>query len=144
MTPWITTKDPSGNIWWITSTVEDSLGVIPVRYGDGLMDRIREIAPEGVDAALDAAGDEALMASIQLVPDHRRIRTMLADDLAAKLGIPALEGVRTTDRLQELVDLYNEGLITIHLRKTFPLESAGEAHRLVETRHGRGKVILTL
>jgi NADPH:quinone reductase-like Zn-dependent oxidoreductase len=30
------------------------------------------------------------------------------------------------------------------IRQTFPLERADEAHRLIETRHGRGKIVLTL
>ena len=51
-----------------------------------------------------------------------------------------LSGTRTA-RLQELVDLYMEGFIRIHIREVFPHE-AQEAHRLVETGHGRGKVIL--
>nr|WP_237773265.1 zinc-binding dehydrogenase [Streptomyces luteocolor] len=32
----------------------------------------------------------------------------------------------------------------MHLRATFPLERAADAHRLIATRHGRGKVVLTV
>lgn len=121
-----------------------SLGVIPVHYGEGLVERVRAIAPQGVDAALDAAGAESLRASVELVPDKKRIRTMVASETADELGVPALEGTRSAARLQELTDLYEEGAIRIHLRQTFPLALAEEAHRLVETGHGRGKVVLTL
>ncbi|ANY75953.1 alcohol dehydrogenase [Paenibacillus ihbetae] len=120
------------------------LGVIPVHYGEGLVERVRAIAPQGVDAALDAAGAEALRASVELVPDRKRIRTLVAGELAGELGIPALEGTRTADRLQELTDLYEEGAVRILIRQSYPLAMAQEAHRLVETGHGRGKVVLTL
>jgi NADPH:quinone reductase-like Zn-dependent oxidoreductase len=49
-----------------------SLGAIPVTYGDGLVDQVRALAPDGVDAALDAAGADALRASLELVKDKQR------------------------------------------------------------------------
>lgn len=119
-----------------------SIGVIPVAYGAGLVERVRRIAPQGIDAAVDAAGHEALRASAQLVHNKERIRTMVSDEAAVELGIPLLSGTRTAARLQELVDLYMEGFIRIHIREVYPLHEAPEAHRLVETGHGRGKVIL--
>lgn len=119
-----------------------SIGVIPVAYGAGLVERVRRIAPQGIDAAVDAAGHEALRASAQLVHNKERIRTMVSDETAVELGIPLLSGTRTAARLQELVDLYMEGFIRIHIREVYPLHEAPEAHRLVETGHGRGKVIL--
>lgn len=67
---------------------------------------------------------------------------MVSDETAVELGIPLLSGTRTAARLQELVDLYMEGFIRIHIREVYPLHEAPEAHRLVETGHGRGKVIL--
>ncbi len=118
------------------------LGAIPVRYGDGLVDRVRAIAPDGVDAALDAAGPEALRASVELVPDKERIRTMVAVDLAQKLQIPALFGTRTVARLAELVDLYARGKLTIHIRKAYRFDEASDAHQAVESGHGQGKVVL--
>ncbi|WP_194543236.1 NADP-dependent oxidoreductase [Paenibacillus sp. JZ16] len=119
-----------------------SIGVIPVAYGAGLVERVRRIAPQGIDAAVDAAGPEALRASAQLVHNKERIRTMVSDETAVELGIPVLSGTRTAARLQELVDLYMESYIRIHIREVFPLHEAPEAHRIVETGHGRGKVIL--
>lgn len=54
-----------------------SLGAIPVAYGEGLVDRVRAKAPQGVDAALDAhGGDEAIQASVELVADRDRIGTL--------------------------------------------------------------------
>ncbi|RZU51643.1 NADPH:quinone reductase-like Zn-dependent oxidoreductase [Krasilnikovia cinnamomea] len=121
------------------------LGAVPVTYGEGLVERVRAVAPDGVDAALDAAGPEALYASAELVEDRNRIRTMVSDEAAEELGIPALGPARSRDRLVELTGLYEQGKLDgLHLRATYPLERAGDAHRLIETGHGRGKIVLTL
>ncbi|HZG17929.1 MAG TPA: NADP-dependent oxidoreductase [Candidatus Bathyarchaeia archaeon] len=121
-----------------------SLGAVPVSYGEGLAERLRLVAPEGVDAVLDAAGPEALLASIELVKDKSRIRTMVSFEMADQLGIPQISGTRSSERLAELVDLYNKGMVDIHIRRKFPLHQAADAHREVERGHGRGKVILTI
>jgi NADPH:quinone reductase-like Zn-dependent oxidoreductase len=121
-----------------------SLGAIPVSYGDGLVERVRAIAPGGVDAALDAAGPEALQASVKLVKDKERIRTMVSFELAKELGIRPLSGTRSFARLAELVDLYDQGKLHIHIRKVFPLPEAAGAHQEVESGHGRGKVVLAV
>lgn len=119
-----------------------SIGVRPVQYGDGLVDRVRVIAPQGIDASVDAAGPEALRASVQLVQNKERIRTMVSDEAAMELGVPLISGTRTAVSLQGLVDLYAKGLIRIHIREAYQLHEAPEAHRLIETGHGRGKVVL--
>jgi NADPH:quinone reductase-like Zn-dependent oxidoreductase len=121
-----------------------ALGAIPVTYGEGLVDRVRAIAPNGVDAALDAAGPDALRASVELVKDKNRIRTMLSDEAAAELGVPPLTPGRSAARLSELTEIYDRGELSIHIRNAYPLNQAAEAHRTVETGHGRGKVVLTL
>jgi len=115
-----------------------------VEYGDGLVERVRAVAPGGVDAALDGAGGDALRASVELVKDRERIRTMVAFELAQELGISPVSGARSAERLAELVDLYARGALRIHIRAAYPLARAAQAHRDVESRHGRGKVVLTV
>lgn len=119
-----------------------SLGVVPVTYGDGLVERVRELAPGGVDAALDAAGPEALRACVELVKDRQRIRTMISFAEAEALGVPDLVGTRSAERLAELVALHGKGEIRIHVRRTYPLADAAQAHHDVGSGHGRGKVVL--
>ncbi|MBW4717994.1 NADP-dependent oxidoreductase [Saccharothrix obliqua] len=121
-----------------------SLGAVPVTYGEGLVERVRALAPGGVDAALDLVGEEALRASAELVADRNRVRTMVADDVAVELGVPVLAAARSATRLRELNEYYEMGLITIHIRHAYPLERAADAHRAVESGHGRGKVVLTV
>lgn len=49
-----------------------SLGAVPVAYGDGLVERVRALAPDGVDLALDVAGSGVLPELIGLAggPEH--------------------------------------------------------------------------
>ncbi|WP_026119548.1 NADP-dependent oxidoreductase [Nocardiopsis ganjiahuensis] len=121
-----------------------SLGAIPVTYGDGLADRIRDVAPNGVDAALDAANEAGLKAALDLVQDPDRVGTIAAPEAAKKLGALWIGSQRSTERLTDLVNLYTEGGLRILVRATYPLARAAEAHRNVESGHGRGKVVLTL
>ncbi|MFJ8046381.1 NADP-dependent oxidoreductase [Kitasatospora sp. NPDC096147] len=118
-----------------------SLGAIPVTYGDGLADRVRAVAPHGVDAALDAAGRDALVPSLALVPDRTRIGT-IADPAAEGLGVRWLYGPRSAARLAELTALWEQGRLRLTVSAAFPLARAAEAHRLVEAGHVRGKAVI--
>ncbi|RCW45432.1 NADP-dependent oxidoreductase [Paenibacillus prosopidis] len=121
-----------------------SLGAIPVIYGAGLIDRVRALAPNGVDAALDAAGEEGLRVAAELVKDKDRVGTIVAFQLTEELGVRWIRSNRSASRLAELVQLYSEGKLRIHIRNTYPLSQASAAHREVETGHGRGKVVLMI
>lgn len=121
-----------------------ALGAIPTMYGPGLIDRVRALAPQGVDAALDAAGRGALLASVERVGDRDRIVTIVDLDLAERLGVRGIRGQRSATRLAELIRHYERGELRIHVRRAFPLPEAAAAHREVERGHGRGKVVLTV
>lgn len=122
------------------------LGAIPLGYGDGLAARVRALAPAGVDAALHAGGgdDLALQASVDLVQDLSRIVAMVPSVRSQTLGIRQLTGTRSKERLAELIRIYNEGKVDIHIRKVLPLDQAREAHREIESGHGRGKIVLSV
>ncbi|MEO3819480.1 NADP-dependent oxidoreductase [Plantactinospora sp. B24E8] len=120
-----------------------SLGATPVTYGPGLVDRIRLLTADGVDAVLDAVGGEAIAASLALVPDRQRIGTLVDAHAVSEHGILRLGG-RSTAALRELVTLYAEGRLHIPIHATFPLSQADQAHRAVQTGHARGKVVLTV
>ncbi len=121
-----------------------ALGAVPVTYGEGLAERIRALAPEGVDAALDAAGEEALRASVEVTKDKDRVVTMVSFAAAQELGLRDWSATRSAARLAELVKLYEEGALTLHIRAAYPLERAADAHRDVGSGHGRGKVVITV
>jgi NADPH:quinone reductase-like Zn-dependent oxidoreductase len=122
-----------------------ALGAVPVAYGEGLSGRVSALAPGGVDAALDGAGGPALDASVELVKDRDRILTLVDHGRAGELGVRLVPGdLRSAARLAELADRYAQGQLSWHVRAAYPLARAADAHRDVETGHGRGKVVITL
>lgn len=120
-----------------------SLGAIPIIYGEGQADRIRD-AVERIDVAFDAAGRENLRTALDLVADRDRIGTIVDMQLAEELGVRTLRSQRSAERLAELVGLVANGELNIHIRKIYALDEAANAHRDVETGHGRGKVVLKI
>ncbi|TDD91099.1 NADP-dependent oxidoreductase [Actinomadura darangshiensis] len=119
-----------------------SIGAIPVAYGDGLEERVRALAPDGADAALDGAGGHALDVSLNLVKDRDRIITLVDHGRAAGLGVRTTPDKRSASRVAEAARFYDEGRLRVHVRGVFPLGRAADAHREVATGHGRGKVVL--
>lgn len=120
-----------------------SIGAIPVAYGNGLAERVRAAAPRGVDATLDAAGtEEALRASLELV-DKDRIGTVAFSPAARELDLRHITTERSASQLAGLLELYTADELRIVIQDQYPLERASRAHRAVETRHVRGKVVLT-
>lgn len=120
------------------------LGALPVTYGPGLADRIRQLAPDGVDAALDGAGGEALEVSLEVVGKRDRIGTIADQAGAARLGIRSIGTRRSAARLGGLTRLYGEGQLRVAIWKQFPLAQVVAAHRESEGRHMRGKIVLTM
>ncbi len=121
-----------------------SLGAIPVTYGPGLAGRVREAAPQGVDAVLDAIGGEALDVSVELLGATERIVTIADWAAAARLGVRRVGTRRSAGKLEGLTRLYADGLLTVPVFKAFPLAQVADAHREVETGHVRGKVVLNV
>jgi NADPH:quinone reductase len=126
-------------------------GAIPVAYGDGLADRVRAAAPQGVTAALDLVGtDEAVDVSLALVADRTRIATIAAARRGLELGIKVLGGapgadpgtaIREAARL-ELARMAGQGRLRVLVDRSFPLENAADAHRLSMGGHVSGKIAL--
>ena len=120
-----------------------SIGAIPVAYGRGLVDRVRTLAPNGVDAALDGIGGQALRDSLALVPDRNRIATLVDHEIADQLGVRGVRAQRSLDQLQQLVTAWQHGALEVAIRASFPLDDISQAHRAVEEGHGIGKVVVT-
>ena len=121
------------------------LGAEPTTYGAGLVDRVREIAPDGVDRALDTAGRGALPELIELTGSPDKVVT-IADFSAAEHGVRISSGAddRAWDALAQAAELHEAGRFSLPVERTFPFEDAPEAHRLSEAGHVRGKLVLTL
>ncbi|KUL41217.1 NADP-dependent oxidoreductase [Actinoplanes awajinensis] len=120
-----------------------SLGARPTTYGPGLDTRV----PAGVDAVFDCAGKGSLPDLVKLVGSADRVVTV-ADLNAAASGVhlsrsagpgadpQALHGLAVAAGLAE------QGRFTVPVAGVFALDDAVEAHRLSETGHARGKIVL--
>lgn len=120
-----------------------SLGAIPISYGPGLAARVRRACPEGITAALDAIGGEALDVSMALLGSVDRIVTIADWVTSTKLGIRRVGTQRSPRKLRELTDWYQQGRLHVEVAATYPLCQVAQAHRDVETGHVRGKIVLT-
>jgi NADPH:quinone reductase-like Zn-dependent oxidoreductase len=126
------------------------LGAEPTTYGDGLLDRVRELAPDGVDAALDCVGtDEAVDVSLALVADRGRIASIVAYTRGKEEGFKILGGGPGADRGVELRDaarvqlteLVEQGRLEVDVT-SYPLDDVVEAHRQGQAGHVAGKLVL--
>jgi NADPH:quinone reductase len=122
----------------------------PVAYGEGLADRVRALAPEGVDKALDCVGtDEAVDVSLGLVSDRSAIVTIAAFGRARSDGFTAISGgmpesaaFRDANR-GRIIGYAAEGKLAVPVAQTFPFSDAVDALRLLATGHPGGKLALT-
>ncbi|THF83578.1 NADP-dependent oxidoreductase [Deinococcus sp. KSM4-11] len=121
-----------------------SLGAEPVTYGEGALDRIRALAPQGVDAVFDVAGHGFLNDAIALRGGPDRIIT-IADFDAPALGIPVSggdPGGLKADTLQRVIDLAAQGKLTTHIDHTFAFDQLPDAQAMSEAGHVRGKLVV--
>lgn len=121
-----------------------ALGAIPVTYGTGLIDRVHHLVPEGITAALDAAGGEANEVSVKLLGSPRRAITLVDWEAEQRIGVRRVGSDRSAARLASLIALYQAQKLTVPVWKQFPLAQADRAHREIETGHTRGKIALTI
>lgn len=129
-----------------------SLGATPVSYGAGLEDRVRALAPDGVDAATDLIGtDEAIDTSLALVPVRSRIVSIAAFGRADD-GIRLIGGGPSADPGDDirraarsmLTEAAAHGSLRVLIERTYPLREAAEAHRHLMSGHVTGKLVLTV
>lgn len=120
-----------------------ALGATAVHYGDGWTERVRAVAPQGVDHVLDASGAGVLADSVALTGDSAQVIT-IADMSAAQHGVRFSAGAAdpTGDSLPELVRRAAEGTLTVPVWRTYPLADAAQAHTDLEARRNRGKAVL--
>ncbi|MEU6120362.1 NADP-dependent oxidoreductase [Streptomyces sp. NPDC047123] len=123
-----------------------SLGAEPVAYGEGLADRVRALAPDGVDLALDVAGSGILPELVELAGAPEHVVT-IADFSGAQEHRVRFSRGDTGRALHALTDigaLIESGRFALPVAGTFPLTDIAEAHRAVEEGHVRGKIVLVV
>jgi NADPH:quinone reductase-like Zn-dependent oxidoreductase len=117
------------------------LGAEPVAYGDGLAERVRALAPDGITAAIDLHGTDTVDVARELgVPDSR-ICTIAAqvEGVVAANGANAAPGA-----LEEIARLVAEGRLRVPVAVTFPIDRIQAAVELQAGRHVKGKVVIDL
>jgi NADPH:quinone reductase-like Zn-dependent oxidoreductase len=121
-----------------------ALGATAVRYGQGWADRVRAVAPDGIDAVFDTSGAGVLADSVALTGDASRVIT-IADENAAQFGVRftgADPGDRVPEARAELAGLAAAGQLSVPIWRTYPLAQAALAHADLEAGRNHGKIIL--
>jgi NADPH:quinone reductase-like Zn-dependent oxidoreductase len=119
------------------------LGGEPVEYGEGLAERVRGLAPEGVDAVLDTVGGETLAVSANLLAPEGRLAS-IADGEVVGYGGRYFWVRPDAEDLRRLSELAEQRVVSIHVSQTFPLERAAEAQALNQQGRTRGKIVVTV
>jgi NADPH:quinone reductase-like Zn-dependent oxidoreductase len=121
-----------------------SLGAEPVAYGEDLVERVRVLAPGGVDVALDVAGSGVLPELIELAGGSEHVITIADFRGAQEHGVRFSSGDagRALHALGEIGELVESGRFALPVAHTFPLAEVAEAHRVGEQGHVHGKLVL--
>jgi len=120
-------------------------GVIPVSYGDGVAERIREVCGGQVDAFIDTFGDDYVELALTLGVQPERIDTIIDFQAAQRYAVKTdgAAAVANAQVLAELTRLIDEGELEVPIAHVYPLEQVQDAYRELERRHTRGKIVLT-
>ncbi|BEP15265.1 NADP-dependent oxidoreductase [Acidothermaceae bacterium B102] len=120
----------------------EALGGTPIAYGPDLVASVRKHVA-AVDVVIDAAGAGVLAAAVELAGGTERVVTLSdhhAADVGARLSGP--DGPQIVSRLQTVMDLVAAGRVRLRSHTTLPLSDAAGAHRGLESRELRTKVVL--
>jgi len=121
------------------------LGAIPTTYGHGLAARVRALAPQSIDGAIDIAGSGIIPELIEITGNPVRV-VSVADFSAESFGAKFCKGPpRDAEAvLEQVARLWSEGAFEINVEKTFPISETAAAHRLSEKGHAAGKIVITV
>lgn len=120
------------------------LGVIPIAYGAGVLERLVAAAPDGYVAALDTVGRESIQLAISLGVSPERIDSIAYSAGGEEFGIMTVGGGKKTSvELAGFAHAAAEKELVLPILDTFPLARVRAAYELLETRHGLGKIVLT-
>jgi NADPH:quinone reductase-like Zn-dependent oxidoreductase len=123
------------------------LGAEPVTYGDGMVERVRALAPDGVDVALDVAGSGVLPELIDLAGGAQNVLTLADFEGSDKHGVRFSNGFadgHAFHALAEVGALIAAGRFWLPVDRTFPLAEITAAHRTIEAGHVRGRLVLVV
>lgn len=116
-----------------------ALGATAVTYGDGLEDRVRQEAPDGVTAVADFAG-EVLEQTLGVLSDGGR-HASVADPSVVEHGGHFIWVRPDGSRLEKLLGKVAEGQLEVSIDTVYPLEQATQAMERSQ-RGANGKIII--
>jgi NADPH:quinone reductase-like Zn-dependent oxidoreductase len=115
-------------------------GMIPLAYGAGLAERVRERTSAPVTAFLDFLGGQAPEAIALGVPPSR-IVTVLDRAAVEEHGIGAVEPGDLV-ALRRVTELIAEHRVRLPIADVFPVERVADAYRALDRRDAPGKIVL--
>jgi NADPH:quinone reductase-like Zn-dependent oxidoreductase len=118
--------------------------VIPVAYGNGVVERLRGASGGKVDAFADTFGDNYVKLALDLGVAPARINTIINFADASKYGTKTAGNADAANAevLAQLANMIERGLLEVPITKVFPLEQVQDAYRELEKRNTRGKIVL--
>jgi NADPH:quinone reductase-like Zn-dependent oxidoreductase len=118
-------------------------GVIPVEYGDGVADRIRQAA-DHVDAFIDAVGNDYVRIALDLGVAPARVDTIVNFAAVAELGVQAQGSAAGASAavLADLAGLIAADMLEVPIAASFSLAEVAEAYRMLERGSILGKIVL--
>ena len=116
-----------------------ALGVTPLTYGEGLAERVREVAPDGVTTAADFVGD-VLEETLAVLTDGGR-HISVADPSVEKHGGHWVWVRPDGERLQTLLEKVAADTLRVEVDRVFPLEQAAAAMEANQS-GSNGKIII--
>jgi NADPH:quinone reductase-like Zn-dependent oxidoreductase len=119
------------------------IGAIPVLYGAGLIDRVRAVPVDRIDAVLDVAGKTPIEDLIALAPEPAQVVSIAnfkADEAGARVTGGSADS-QPEKALAQAAELLQSGQLVIKVQ-TFPFSRAAEAYQQNQSGHIRGKVVL--
>lgn len=117
-----------------------TLGVTPVTYGDGLVERVREVAPDGVSAVADFVGGVREDTRALLTDGGRHIS--IADPSVEEVGGRWVWVRPDGPRLRTLLEKTATGTLQVEIDRSFALADAAEALEVSKAGTANGKLLI--
>jgi NADPH:quinone reductase-like Zn-dependent oxidoreductase len=121
----------------------ESLGAVHVTYGDGVADRVKAAAPNGIDALFDMVGGEAAGAVAALVGDPAKRVTAAYDEGSSGVSMSRVtRSPKIGELLDKLAELAQSGELSPKVTEVFALDRARAALAAIESEHATGKIAI--
>lgn len=123
-----------------------SLDIEPIAYGEGLETRLREAAPEGIDAVFSTQREDEIVRLLSLDIPAERINSIGAGPQVADTYGVHIDGEAKADRadLAWLAKAIAYGHVHVPIERVFALDEVQDAYRFFQDSHTAGKVVLRL